>query len=106
MRKWLAAAIVVGVMLAIPLGVIAATTQVGSKLERQRAVHPPGTRASRGAAKQARGHWIDDERELWRSGDAQCVMISCCSGAEACVCGTLSRAGSDPCSSAIDVKRT
>lgn len=23
-----------------------------------------------------------DERELWRSGDLECVMISCCSGAE------------------------
>jgi hypothetical protein len=34
------------------------------------------------AAKQARGQLIDDERELWRTGDAQCVMISCCSGAE------------------------
>ena len=43
MRKWLAAAIVVGLMLAIPLGVIAATTQVGSKLERQRAVARSGS---------------------------------------------------------------
>jgi hypothetical protein len=25
---------------------------------------------------------IDEERELWRAGGAQCVMISCCSGAE------------------------
>ena len=24
----------------------------------------------------------DDERELWRTGDVSCVMISCCSGAE------------------------
>jgi len=24
----------------------------------------------------------DDERELWRIGDVECVMISCCSGAE------------------------
>ena len=24
----------------------------------------------------------DDERELWRIGDVQCVMVSCCSGAE------------------------
>jgi hypothetical protein len=24
----------------------------------------------------------DDERELWRSADLQCVLISCCSGAE------------------------
>jgi hypothetical protein len=23
-----------------------------------------------------------DERELWRIGDVECVMISCCSGAE------------------------
>jgi hypothetical protein len=23
-----------------------------------------------------------DERQLWRIGDAECVMISCCSGAE------------------------
>jgi hypothetical protein len=23
-----------------------------------------------------------DERELWRLGDLECVMISCCSGAE------------------------
>jgi hypothetical protein len=23
-----------------------------------------------------------DERELWRVGDVECVMISCCSGAE------------------------
>jgi len=25
---------------------------------------------------------IEEERELWRAGDAQCMMISCCSGAE------------------------
>jgi hypothetical protein len=25
---------------------------------------------------------IDEERELWRIGDTQCVLISCCSGAE------------------------
>jgi hypothetical protein len=24
----------------------------------------------------------DEERELWRIGPVQCVMISCCSGAE------------------------
>jgi hypothetical protein len=24
----------------------------------------------------------DEERELWRSADLQCVLISCCSGAE------------------------
>jgi hypothetical protein len=24
----------------------------------------------------------DDERQLWRVGDFECVMISCCSGAE------------------------
>ena len=24
----------------------------------------------------------DDERQLWRVGDLECVMISCCSGAE------------------------
>jgi hypothetical protein len=24
----------------------------------------------------------DEERELWRGGDLQCVLISCCSGAE------------------------
>jgi len=24
----------------------------------------------------------DEERELWRAGDLQCVLISCCSGAE------------------------
>ena len=23
-----------------------------------------------------------DERQLWRAGDLECVMISCCSGAE------------------------
>ncbi len=46
MRKWVAAVIVVGLMLAIPLGVIAATTRVGSKLERQRAVSRTGTVAT------------------------------------------------------------
>ena len=25
---------------------------------------------------------IDEERQLWRVGDVECVMISCCSGAE------------------------
>ena len=25
---------------------------------------------------------IDEERQLWRIGDLECVMISCCSGAE------------------------
>jgi hypothetical protein len=25
---------------------------------------------------------VDEERELWRIGDIQCVLISCCSGAE------------------------
>jgi hypothetical protein len=25
---------------------------------------------------------IDEERQLWRVGDIECVMISCCSGAE------------------------
>jgi hypothetical protein len=24
----------------------------------------------------------DEERELWRIGEVQCVMVSCCSGAE------------------------
>jgi hypothetical protein len=24
----------------------------------------------------------DDERQLWRVGDLECVMISCCAGAE------------------------
>ena len=24
----------------------------------------------------------DEERQLWRIGDLQCVMISCCAGAE------------------------
>jgi hypothetical protein len=24
----------------------------------------------------------DDERQLWRVGDVECVMISCCTGAE------------------------
>jgi hypothetical protein len=24
----------------------------------------------------------NDERELWRTGDIACVMVSCCSGAE------------------------
>jgi hypothetical protein len=24
----------------------------------------------------------DEERQLWRIGDLECVMISCCSGAE------------------------
>jgi hypothetical protein len=24
----------------------------------------------------------NDERQLWRAGDFECVMISCCSGAE------------------------
>ena len=24
----------------------------------------------------------DEQRELWRIGDVQCVMVSCCSGAE------------------------
>jgi hypothetical protein len=24
----------------------------------------------------------DEERELWRIGDVQCLMVSCCSGAE------------------------
>jgi hypothetical protein len=24
----------------------------------------------------------DEERELWRIGDLECIMISCCSGAE------------------------
>ena len=24
----------------------------------------------------------DDERSLWRVGDVQCVMVSCCAGAE------------------------
>jgi hypothetical protein len=24
----------------------------------------------------------DDQRELWRTGEIACVMISCCSGAE------------------------
>jgi hypothetical protein len=27
-------------------------------------------------------HMDDEERELWRLGDLQCVMVSCCSGAE------------------------
>lgn len=25
---------------------------------------------------------IDEERQLWREGDVECLMISCCSGAE------------------------
>ena len=25
---------------------------------------------------------IDEERQLWRFGDLECVMVSCCSGAE------------------------
>jgi hypothetical protein len=25
---------------------------------------------------------IDEERQLWHVGDVECVMISCCSGAE------------------------
>ena len=25
---------------------------------------------------------IDAERQLWRFGDLECVMVSCCSGAE------------------------
>ncbi len=25
---------------------------------------------------------IDEERQLWRIGDSECVLISCCSGAE------------------------
>jgi hypothetical protein len=25
---------------------------------------------------------IDEERQLWRVGDLECVMISCCAGAE------------------------
>ena len=25
---------------------------------------------------------IDEQRELWREGDVECLMISCCSGAE------------------------
>ena len=25
---------------------------------------------------------IDEERQLWRLGDLECVMVSCCSGAE------------------------
>jgi hypothetical protein len=25
---------------------------------------------------------MNDERQLWRVGDLECVMISCCSGAE------------------------
>ena len=25
---------------------------------------------------------IDEERQLWRVGEIECVMISCCSGAE------------------------
>jgi len=25
---------------------------------------------------------IDEERQLWRIGDVECVMVSCCSGAE------------------------
>jgi hypothetical protein len=24
----------------------------------------------------------DDDRELWRLGDVQCLMVSCCAGAE------------------------
>ena len=42
MRRWLVATIVVGVMIAVPLGVIAATTQFRSRLERQRAVTRSG----------------------------------------------------------------
>ena len=43
MRKWLAMAIVAGLVLAVPLGVIAATTRVGSRLERQRAISRSGS---------------------------------------------------------------
>jgi len=25
---------------------------------------------------------MNDERQLWRAGDVECVMISCCAGAE------------------------
>jgi len=25
---------------------------------------------------------IDEERQLWRLGDLECVLVSCCSGAE------------------------
>ena len=25
---------------------------------------------------------IDEERQLWRIGDLECIMISCCTGAE------------------------
>ena len=31
---------------------------------------------------QGRGHMNDEERQLWRVGDLECVMISCCAGAE------------------------
>jgi hypothetical protein len=30
----------------------------------------------------ARAKVIDEERQLWRVGNLECVMISCCSGAE------------------------
>jgi hypothetical protein len=35
-----------------------------------------------GLEKQGRGQLNDDQRELWRTGEIACVMISCCSGAE------------------------
>jgi hypothetical protein len=28
------------------------------------------------------GQMNDEERQLWRAGDLECVMISCCAGAE------------------------
>jgi hypothetical protein len=31
---------------------------------------------------QGRGQMQDEERQLWRVGDLECVMISCCAGAE------------------------
>jgi hypothetical protein len=34
------------------------------------------------AQKQGASQLIDEERQLWRVGEIECVMISCCSGAE------------------------
>jgi hypothetical protein len=32
--------------------------------------------------KQGASQLIDEERQLWRVGEIECVMISCCTGAE------------------------
>ncbi|MGI8708164.1 MAG: hypothetical protein ACR2LG_08200 [Actinomycetota bacterium] len=46
MRKWLVTTIVICLVIAVPLGVIAATTQFRSRLERQRAVARSGAVAT------------------------------------------------------------